>query len=154
LEPERLARAIAELDTVTMLRPYGADAWLGLVPLRYERGDLAGAGEAAERGLEGRPRRIEAPLAAAYMAYRRGDIERADSLFRAAIPRLAPDLRRRFDDPLAILDGSPDADSAATRAKFERLDPDPTTAANEAQLECWSRIAHAYFIFLDPLRPE
>src|SRR5262249_56924648 len=61
LEPERLARAIAELDTVTMLRPYGADAWLGLVPLRYERGDLAGAPEAAERGLEGRPRRIEAP---------------------------------------------------------------------------------------------
>jgi len=152
-------RAIAQLDTVTRLRPYGSEAWLRLVPLHYERGDLARAAEAAERALAGRPRIAEASLAAAYLACRLGDLERADSLFRAAIPRLAPDLRALLEDPSRILRAPPADDSAAApsapppRPPLAALDPDPTTAANEVQLECWSRIAHAYLLLFDPLHP-
>jgi cytochrome c-type biogenesis protein CcmH/NrfG len=182
LDTLALAHAIEQLDTVTHLRPYGSEGWLRLVPLRYEHGELPGAANAAANALAGRPRRAEAPLAVAYLAFRLGEIELADSLFRAAIPRLAPDLRALFDDPTRILnaprprdgdsaddpaqlDGAAHAappESAAAEeptataaglALFAPLDPDPTTAANEVQLECWSRIAHAYFVFFDPLHP-
>lgn len=185
--------AIAQFDTVTRLRPYGSEAWLALVPLRYERGQLGRAAEAAERALAGRPRRPETLLAAACMGYRLGETELADSLFRVAIPQLDPDLRALFDDPLRLLRTplrrdslleaaaeGPDApgasDSAAvgglarpplpsgslpfpaTRraaegASLAELDPDPTTPENEVELECWSRIAHAYLLLADPRRP-
>ena len=210
-----LDRAIAQLDTVTRLRPYGSEAWTRLVPLHYERGDLARAAQAAERALEGRPRRVEAPLAAGLMAHRLGYLETADSLFRAAIPGLEPELRQLFEDPLRLLGrpmrrdsvalvplvspaegppaggpgGVPPADSvaagpggppptvgsaagasgaaafptaalpfeaphsAATASSFADLDPDPTTEVNEAELEVWSRIAHAHLLLSDPRRP-
>ncbi len=145
-----LAAAAAVLDTVTRLRPYGADGWLRLAPLRYEQGDLAGAATAAERALAGRPRRPAAPLAVAALAYRRGEIERAESLFVAAVPRLDPTLRALFDRPswtglgeTVSLRGDP----------WAGTDPDPTTPQNEARLEYWTRTALAYLLFFDPLRP-
>ena len=189
-----LGRAIAQLDTVTRLRPYGSEAWVRLVPLLYERGDLAGAAHAAERAVAGRPRRAEATLAAALMAHRLGYLETADSLFRVTIPQLDPDLRALFENPLTLL-GSPmrrdtmalvplsppagaatdtrgapaettgassfptaalpfDAPhTAATASSLADLDPDPTTTVNEAELEVWSRIAHAHLLLNDPRRP-
>jgi len=159
-----LDHAIAAFDTAALLRPYGADAWLRLAPLRYERGDLAGAAAAAERALEGRPRRPAAPLAVACLAYRQGEIERADSLFAAAIPRLDPTLRALFEKPAWIglrnaaapvagaVPGGPAAGAAPD--PWTGLDPDPTTPQNEARLEYWSRVAHAYLLFFDLLRPE
>lgn len=48
-------------------------------------------------------------------------------------------------------------DSTASRTITEEawlgLDVDPTTDVNETQLEFWSRVAHAWFVFWDPLRP-
>jgi cytochrome c-type biogenesis protein CcmH/NrfG len=147
LDTLALARAVEALDTAAALSPYAADPWLELVPLRCERGDLEGAAAAAARAVAGRPRRPEAPLAAACVAYRRGQIERADSLFRAALPRLDPELRDLFQDPRRWT-GVP-----AAGRPWEGLDPDPTTAENELELEYWSRVAHAVLLFHDPLRP-
>ena len=93
LDTLSLARAIADFDTVTRLRPNGSEGWLALVPLLYDHGDLPGAARAAERALAGRPRVIDASLAVAYTSYRLGDVERADSLFNATIPRLTADRR-------------------------------------------------------------
>jgi len=152
-----LDQAIAAFDTVTALRPYGADGWLRLVPLRYEHGDPAGAAAAAERALAGRPRRPAALLAVAYTAFRRGEIERADSAFAAAIPRLDPTLRALFDRPSWIGLGRARGGSARADAPADPwagLDPDPTSPQNELKLEYWSRVAHAYFVFYDPLWPE
>ena len=153
LNRDALDHAIEVLDTVALLRPYGADAWLRLTPLLYERGDLAGAAAAAARALAGRPRRPAAPLAVACVAFRQGDIERADSLFAAALPRLDPTLRALFDRPSWL--GLAGPASAGTGADpWAGLDPDPTTPQNEARLEYWSRVAHAYLLFFDPLRPD
>jgi Tfp pilus assembly protein PilF len=158
LDPAALDRSIAQLDTVTRLRPYASAAWLGLVPLYYERPDVARAAEAAEHALAGRPRRAEAPLAVAYLAYRTGAIERSDSLFRVAIPRLDSQVRALFEDPMRVLRPSAGRDSSAAGSdpggrpalpSLAELDPDPTTAANEVELECWSRIAHAWLLFSD-----
>lgn len=183
--------AVADFRTVTRLRPNGSVGWLALVPMMYERSDLTGAAQAAERALSGRPRLVEAGLAAAYTAYRLGDSERADSLFRATIPRLTPDLRSLFENAAPIL-GRPSGarPGGVTRAAPRRpapaaqgsiageeppearpalgdtssapptppevwadIDVDPTTPENETRLEFWSRVAHAYFVFWDPLQP-
>ncbi len=164
LDRAALDHAVGAFDTVTLLRPNGADAWLRLAPLRYERGDLAGAAVAAERALAGRPRRPAAPLAAACVAYRQGEIERADSLFAMAIPRLDPTLRAMFEKPSwvgfggaavpAVGTAPGEAAPAAVTDPWAGLDPDPTTPQNEARLEYWTRVAHAYLLFFDPLRPE
>lgn len=94
LDSTRFCDGIAALEQVTRLRPHGAAAWLQLVPLRYEARDLEGAAYASMRALEGWPRLPEAQVAAAFMAYRTGDLALADSLFRAGIPRLAPARRQ------------------------------------------------------------
>jgi tetratricopeptide (TPR) repeat protein len=168
LHRESMENAIGAFDTVALLRPYGADAWLRLVPLRYERGDLAGAAAAAARALAGRPRRPATPLAAACLAYRQGEIERADSLFAATIPRLDPTLRALFEKPAwlgftgaasgATAPGAGPATAGAAPGAladpWAGLDPDPTTPQNEARLEYWARVAHAYLLFFDPLRPD
>ena len=155
LDRAALDHAIGAFDTVALLRPYGADGWLRNAPLRYERGDLAGAVAAAERALAGRPRRPAAPLAVACIAFRQGEIERADSLFTAAIPQLDPTLRALFEKPAWIgLRSAPVPAAGAATDPWAGLDPDPTTPQNEARLEYWSRVAHAYLLFFDPLRPE
>jgi hypothetical protein len=147
LDTLAIARAIGVLDTAATLRPRASDPWLGMVPLLYEKRDYDGAALAAVHALGGYPRRPEAALAAAYTSFREGEIERSDSLFRAAIPRLDPTLARYFQDPTTLLgEGAP-------RNGWEGLDPDPTTPENEFQLEYWSRVAHAFLLFNDAERP-
>jgi Tfp pilus assembly protein PilF len=147
LDTLAFVRAMGVLDTAASLRRAAVDPWVQLVALRYEGHDYAGAARAAEHALAGRPRRPEAALAAAYVAFHEGQIERSDSLFRAAIPRLDPALRVFFEDPSTILG------ARAPRGDWEGLDPDPTTPENEVQLEYWSRVAHAFLLFNDPERP-
>ena len=98
LEPSALDSTLDACRTVTRLRPYSSEAWLTMVPLLFEHRDLEGAGAAADRAVRLRPGRADAATAAAYMAFRRGDLERADSLFRVTLPHLAPGLRALFDD--------------------------------------------------------
>jgi Tfp pilus assembly protein PilF len=140
-------RAMGVLDTAASLRRAAVDPWVQLVALRYEAHDYAGAARAAEHALAGRPRRPEAALAAAYVAFHDGDYERSDSLFRVAIPRLDPALRAFFEDPSTVFG------ARAPRGDWEGLDPDPTTPENELQLEYWSRVSHAFLLFNDPERP-
>lgn len=149
--------AFESFAEVTELRPDDCDGWLQLVPLLFEDRRLTAAWAAAERAQDLCPRSGEAWLAIAYLAYRQGEIELADSAFAIAIALLPPALRARFDDVSVI---APDEDpprewsagGASTREFWRPLDPDPTTPQNEAQLEYWSRVAHVHFLFDDPVR--
>ncbi len=160
LDAAALDSAITHFEHVIELRPNAYEARLRLVPLDYERGDAGLAMRVAERAAEVRPRRGEPAIAVAYLAYRRGEIERADSLFRWAYDRLPPDLRRRFDDLTPMLgDAAARLDSIAAperagevRRFWANLDPDPTTPQNEVRLEFWSRVTHAWLLFDDPRR--
>ena len=147
LDPLAFQYALGILDTAAARRPTAADPWLAMVPLLYERSDVAAAARAAERALAGRPRRPESMIAAALVAHRQGDVARSDSLFRFAIPRLDGGLEPLFLDPAAMLG------AAAPPAGWAGLDPDPTTPENEIQLEYWSRVAHAFLLFYDTDRP-
>ncbi len=175
LDRDALRAAVGVLDTAALVRPKSSTVWTALCPLLYELPDMPRAADAAERALRGYPRAPEAALAAALMAWRTGDLERADSLFRATLPRLAPDLRALFEHPgrftgkvarppsgLIVTEDEAADSLAAPEAKPavadhpERdalPDPDPTTPENELLLEYWSRVAHAYLLFNDPLWP-
>lgn len=167
LDPDALGRAIAVLDTATRCFPPSTEPWVALVPLLYEKPDLARASAAAERSLKGHPRLPACGIAAAMTAYRTGDIERADSLYRAWIPRLPADLRVMFEHPGRFVGklarSVPTAIDLNEVADTLRMspptpadllpDPDPTTPQNETQLEYWCRVAHAWLLFDDPIRP-
>jgi Tfp pilus assembly protein PilF len=157
-----LESAADELRDATRLRPGFVQALTALVALDVELGDLAHAREAAEQALTAAPQQAEAQLVAGEMAYRSGEIGRADSLFRLALAQLAPAVAERFNDvtPLVpVRDGDLIAHLApAERAAYARRfwsanDPDPVTPRNEAQLEYWSRQAHALMLLGDPWGP-
>ena len=155
LDPAARDSAAASFAAATRVRPRAADGWLGLVPLRYEQGDAAGAEVAAARALDGFPRRAEALLAVGYMSYRNGDLERADSCFQAALPRLDPTVRELFEHPQWIgLSANAGRAGQPAASAWEGLDPDPTTPVNELELEYETRVAHACLLFGDPLHPE
>lgn len=175
LDGPALRAAAAVLDTAAQVRPASSAVWIALCPLRYELKDMAGAAEAAERALRGYPRVPEAALAAALMAWRTGNLERADSLFRVTLPRLEPDLRAMFEHPGRFTGRAPkrppglltsgDDDAADSLHQGPRgpwvddpardalPDPDPTTPENELLLEYRARVAHAYLLFNDASRP-
>ncbi len=158
-----LTHAIEDYTAATWLDGGLGDAWIRLAPLLYERGELPAARAAAERALAVAPERAEARLVAAYLAYRGGEVGRADSLFALAIPGLPDELRARFADISPLL-RRVDAEAArelsrAAQVEFVRRfwsehDPDPATRENEAQLEYWARVAHATLVFLDPAHPR
>jgi GWxTD domain-containing protein len=163
LTPASLDLAIERFDAAAVRRPGFVDARLLQVPLLIERGDLPAAAAAARQAHADDPARAEATLAVAYTDYRMGRIERADSAFRAALPRLQHGVRERFEDigPVAterdtmILHSLPaEIQPDFLRRFWKSNDPDLTTALNEAQLEYWARVAHAYFLFYDPRRRE
>lgn len=163
LDTTSLVRAVDHLERAVSIEPRDTDSWVGLAALQTERGQPRSAAAAARHAGDLSPQRADAMLANAGAAWRTGDPARADSLFRLAIPRLARSARARFEDigPVAA-----DEDTARLRrlppegrAEFLRRfwadhDPDPTTPRNEAQLEYWARVAHAYFLFYDPRREE
>ena len=163
LEPASLDRAIDHLTAAATLRPDASDPWLMLVPLLVEKGDLKAAADAAMRSHQADPRRLEGQLAVAYTSYWLGDVALADSLFHVAVPRLPKLARERFEDisPVAserdtfTLHRLSPEDQREFIARFWREnDPDLASPENEALLEYWSRVAHAYFLFFNPKRRE
>jgi GWxTD domain-containing protein len=156
-------RAIMWFGNSARLNPGSSDAWLMLVPLMVERGDLRSAATAAQRALEADPNRPDALLADAYTSYRLGQITHADSMFSRAVPRLPRAIRARFEDiapvaskrdTLALRQLWAHQRPAFTQRFWREQDPDLSTPENEAQLEYWSRVAHAYLMFYDARRQE
>ncbi|MEO5988219.1 MAG: GWxTD domain-containing protein [Candidatus Eisenbacteria bacterium] len=163
LEKRSLDRAIGHLESAARLEPRHTDSWLMLSSLLIERGDLPGANAAAEHALEAESGRAEALLALGSTRWRLGQVEDADSAFRAALPRLKQSVRDRLEDiaPVASerdttiyrrLDGA--AQIEFVRRFWTEHDPDLATSENEAQLEYWARVAQAYFLFYEPRRRE
>ncbi len=163
LERESLARALAELQEATRLAPTAAETWLQMLPLLIEQERLGEAMRAAERLLAADPGGINGLLAVGHVAYRLGQVERADSAFRAALPRLPRIVLDRYLD-IAPVASEEDTTamrkmSAAQRERFvhrfwKEHDPDLATPENEAQLEYWSRVTQAYFLYFNPRRRE
>jgi GWxTD domain-containing protein len=163
LDDRSLHLAVQHLSAAARLEPAAADAWLLLTPLLVEQDDLGAAAAAAARAFEADADRPECALAVAYTAYRRGEVEHADQAFRGAIPRLPEIARRRFEDIAPVASEQDTARlrrllPAEQRAFVQRFwrehDPDPTTPENEALLEYWSRVTHAFFLFFDLRRRE
>lgn len=161
LDRRSLDCAVDQLATAARLDSGSTDVWLTLAPLLVEQGDLGGALRAAFRALRSDPGRPEARLAVAQALYRSGMVHEADSIFRAAIPRLGTKVRERYDDispvaterDTAILRRLPPGDQAAFIERFwQDNDPDLTTPENEARLEYWARVTQAYFLFFDAKR--
>ena len=163
LDRSSLDHAVENFSMAARLDGSYVDAWLMLTPLLIEQGKLPAARAAARHALDQRPDVPETQLAAAYTEFRSGEVERAESLFTRAIPRLRSDVRARYDDisPLA---------SERDTAQFHRLgvmeqmefrrrfwkehDPDPATPENEVQLEYWSRVTQAYFLYYDAVHHQ
>ncbi|HYM81794.1 MAG TPA: GWxTD domain-containing protein [Candidatus Limnocylindria bacterium] len=163
LDKASLGRAVTHFHGAADLAPADAEPWLKLAPLQLEQNDLTGAFLSAERSLAADPERAEALLAVAHLSFRLGRVERADSAFRLAIPRLPALARARFDDIAPVASEADTARlrrlSAPEQVEFRRRfwrenDPDPVTPENEAQLEYWSRVSQAYFLYFNPRRRE
>lgn len=163
LDRTSLARAIVHFSAAANLRPGDSENWLQLVPMLYEQDSLAAASVAAERALAAAANRPEARLAVAYTSFRMGRIARAESAFVAAIPELPRLARERFEDiaPVASEDDtatlrrlSPERQTEFKRRFWREHDPDLASRENEAQLEYWSRVAQAYFLYFDHKRRE
>jgi GWxTD domain-containing protein len=158
-----MVMAYGYLTDATNDRPEFSDAWMALAAIDVERGDAAAAREAGERALRSAPERPEARLAMACLWYRDGEIERSDSLFALAIPRLAPARRRGFTDVSPLLapeeadrfaELNPNEQDAYGQRFWAMNDPDPTTTFNEARLEFSARLAYATLLFGDPFDPH
>src|SRR4029077_1667682 len=100
----------------------------------------------------------EAVLALAYTSYRLGDLPRADQLFARVVPRLPRAQRRLFDDIAPVASArdtfalhrlSPPDQEEFVRRFWKDQDPDLASPENEAQLEYWSRVTHAMFLYYD-----
>ncbi len=163
LDRVSLVRATGHFAAAVRLRPGDGEGWLQLVPLLVEQDSLEAAGSAAAQAAAAEPGRPEARLAVAYTAYRLGRVAEAEREFLAALPGLPRLARERFDDIAPVASRE---DTAALRrlppgrrAEFLRRfwrehDPDLASPENEAQLEYWSRVAQAYFLFFDARRRE
>jgi GWxTD domain-containing protein len=163
LERGSLERAVEHFSTCARTKPDHVESWLMLAPLHVEQDHVSAAFAAAQHAHEADPDRAEALLAMAYTMYRLGQAPVADSVFRLAIPRLQRIVRERFHDigPVASMEDTARLRRLAPEAQVQFLerfwrdnDPDLATRENEAQLEYWSRVAHAYFLFYDRKRRE
>ncbi len=164
LDRSSLRRSLDHFGASARLDQGRADAWVQLVPLHLENGDPRAARGAALHAYQADSTAVNALLALAHAAYRSGEVEWADRLFRQAIPRL-PGVARAYFEDIAPVAAEQDTvrlhrlGSEAERKEFLRrfwkgLDPDLATAANEAQVEFWSRAAQAYFLYYDAHRRE
>jgi GWxTD domain-containing protein len=162
-ESTSLARAIDNLSWAARLDTTMVDAWLMLVPLLIESGQLTAAVSAAQHAAWVRPDLPDAQLAMAATSFRSGDVPRAQSLFVATLPRLSGQARSRFEDisPVASERDTMELHSLGLVEQMEFLrrfwkeqDPDPTTPENELQLEYWTRVTQAYFLYFDPRLQE
>lgn len=163
LDPTSLARAIEYGQAALRDDPSRVDAWTMLASLRLEQKRVPAALAAAQGAVGANAASPDAWLALAMMRWNTGDPAGADSAFRVALPGLPRPVRERFDDIAPLVDEADTLvynhlDAAGktewSRRFWSRSDPDLATTENEAQLEYWSRVAQAYFLFYDPKHRE
>jgi GWxTD domain-containing protein len=148
--------AIMSLAHSARLAPGEAQAWFLLAPLLVDVGELESARSVAAFAGRAAPTEPIAQLLIAATAQRVGDLATAERLFQAAVPRLPPKQRERYEDVAPLLPlGSALAYqqlSSAARARYgERVwadnDPDPVSVENEARLEYWARVTQALMLY-------
>lgn len=163
LDRNSLVRALDSFTTAIELSPNLAEAWLGMLPLLVEEHRLPDAMKAALALRRSEPNRVDGLLAEAHISFRLGQLERADSLFHQALPRLPNIVRERYLDiaPVSteadtqIVNHLKPQEKEAFLARFwKENDPDLASTVNEAQLEYWSRVTQAYFLYFNPKRQQ
>jgi GWxTD domain-containing protein len=163
LDRTSLVRSLDEFTTTIELEPKLAEAWLGMLPLLVEQGHLSDAMKAAMALRRVEPNQVNGLLAEAHVSFRLGQLERADSLFHQALPRLPYIVRERYLDiaPVSteadtqIVNHLKPQEKEAFLARFwKENDPDLASSVNEAQLEYWSRVTQAYFLYFNPRRQQ
>ncbi len=140
-DPRSLDRAEDAVMTAAWLMPTRTDAWLLLVPLYLAQGRGTEAASSAFSALESDPGRLEAHLAVAATLCHLGVVGVGDSIFRAAIPRLPPELRAAYERAAPI---PPDAQPLAVAAPIAGAKPGASALvlapADEYRLWAWSRL--------------
>lgn len=163
LDKSSLDHAIRELVAAVRADSTHVDGWLMLSSLLTAKGDSTRALLASEAALLVAPERPDARIAHAAGLWRTGAPEEADAEFRAALPMLERRVRERFDDfaPLASERDtsvynhlSPNDKREFARRFWAEHDPDLATTYNEAQLEYWTRVTQAYFLYYDTKHHE
>jgi GWxTD domain-containing protein len=163
LDTLSLARATEHFERAGRLDTARAEPWVLAASLRTEARDTSGALADAQRAAGADPRNPDAILALGAALWRAGRPDEGEARLREAIPRLPKSVRERFFDIAPVASEADTAIynhlSAAGREEFARRfwtehDPDLVTAQNEAQLEYWSRVAQAYFLFWNPRHRE
>ena len=137
-DAKSLDRAVDAVMTAAWLDPARTDTWLTLVPLYLVQHKRLEAASAAFSALESDPARLEAHLAVAATLCHLGVVSVGDSIFRATIPRLSPQLRAAFERGAPLPpDGTPIA-SVRRRAGADGGVAFLAPAA-EDRLWAWSR---------------
>ena len=158
LDGSSLTRAILHLEAASRLKPGDAEIAINLIPLLLERGRLDQAAELVGSARAAGPHRNDVLLADALVSYRQGRVERSDSAFVTAIPRMWRSVRAKFEDiaPLASAADTavlhrltPEGQKEFVRRFWVEHDPDLATPENEARLAYWARCAQAYFLYFD-----
>lgn len=158
-----LARAIEHLTWATRYDSSNVTAWVMLSSLHVERRDFAASLRAAEAAAGRAPDSPEALAALGAARWRLGDVEGADSAFRAALPGLPKKVLERFEDiaPLvmeadtALYNHLSSEDQYEYRRRFwTEHDPDLATSENEARLEYWARVTQAWALWFNTKRDE
>jgi Tfp pilus assembly protein PilF len=147
-----LDRAVAAVMTAAWLDPPRTDAWLTLVPLYLAQHKRLEAASAAFSALESDPARLEAHLAVAATLCHLGVVSVGDSIFRATIPRLPPELRSAFERGAPL---PPDGTPVAAVAQVAGVDGGVAFLApeDEDRLWAWSRTTERVALLPAGLRP-
>jgi hypothetical protein len=143
-----LDRAVDALMAAAWLKPLEADAWLLLVPLYLVQRKPEEAASAAFGALVADSKRLEAHLAVAATLCHLGMVGVGDSIFRATLPQLPPDLRARFEAAAPMPSGPPSA-SLAPGATSGASAGEPGRAIAD-RLESWSRLTEEYVLLPGP----
>ena len=143
-----LDQAVDAFMAAAWLKPSDSDAWLLLVPLYLAQRRPDEAASAAFGALVADSKRLEARLAVAATLCHIGVVGVGDSLFRATIPRLPPELRARFEAAAPLPPGPSSASTSV--APDGEANAGGASAAATDRLESWSRLTEQYLLLPGP----
>lgn len=149
-------RALIAFARATRLEPDRSRSWLEMAPLLSDAGENEAAHHAAVMAARLAPGDPVAQAMLAALAQCTGDLETADRLFRAALPRLPGPQRDRYEDVAPLLppwlvesfeEMEPGARARFAERFWAQADPDPVSELNEARLEYWARVTQACALY-------